>query len=147
MNDGAARLGSLSQPGPGVGDITVQVQGATGHHDAAVAHAHQLFAFIIIGERNGGFMLMGLVFGANLQFAEHQDPFGRQRQVGLIRKHQFAVDGQAVQGRRTDIQQHLLVTGNRHLVTGSWHLVVGPGGRIGPAQGLRVGGECCKNEK
>ena len=126
----------LGQLGPGVGAVAVQVQRAAREHDAPIAHAHQLLTLDVVGQRDGGLVLVGLGFGADLQLPVHHDPLGGQGQVGLVREAQLAVDRQAVQRRWTHVQHHVLATCDLHLVAGDRHLVVRPGGRIRPAHHL-----------
>src|SRR5690606_8369424 len=51
---GAARISRGGQLGPGVGPITVQIQGSARDHDAAVAHAgHHVLTLHVVGEGDG----------------------------------------------------------------------------------------------
>ena len=136
FNRVAACLGGLRELGPGVGAVAVQVEGAAGEHDAAVAHAHHLFIFDVVGERDGGLVRVGLGFGADRQLAVHHDPLGRQFQVGVVREAELAVDRHTIQWRRTDVEDHFLAAVDGDLVAGGGQLLVGPGGAIRPARRL-----------
>ena len=94
LDRGAACVGGAGQLGPGVRSVTVQVQGSAREHDAAVAHAHHLFVFDVVGEGDGRLVRERLGFGADLQLAVHHDPLGGQLKVRLVREAELAVDGQ-----------------------------------------------------
>ena len=91
----------------------------------------------VVGEGDGGLAGVGLGFGADRQLAVQHDPLGGQLQVGVVREGELAVDGQAAQRRRADVEDHFLVLGDRDLVACGRHLVVRPGGGIGPVRRRR----------
>src|SRR5690606_9132406 len=126
-------LGRSGELGPGVAAVAVQVQGATGDHDASVTHTHQLLTLDVVSERDGGVVGVGLGFGTDFQFAVHHDPLSVQRQVGFIGEAQLAVDGETVECRRVDVEDNGLARRDLDQITCCRDLVVRPGGRIGPA--------------
>src|SRR5690606_5728059 len=50
LDGAAAGLGRSGELGPGVAAVAVQVQGATGDHDASVTHTHQLLTLDVVSE-------------------------------------------------------------------------------------------------
>ena len=133
LNRSAACLGRAGELGPGVGPITVQVQGSARDHDPAVTHAsHDVFTLDGIGEGDGRVARVRAGFAANGQLPVQHDPLGGQLQVGVVCEGELAVDGQTEQRRRTDVEHDILVSSDGDLVACDWHLVVWPGGRIGP---------------
>ena len=136
---GAARRDGLCQPGPGVLPITVEVQGPAHDHDSAVTaiigtHAGEIFAFDVVGESDGRLARVRSGFGANLQFAVQHDPLGAQLEVLVVGEGEFAVDRQATQRRRADVEEDVLARGNGDLVACDRYLAVWPGGGIRPAR-------------
>ena len=111
----------------------MQVQGSARDHDPAVTHArHHVFTLDVIGEGDGRLVRVGARFAADGQLPVQHDPLGGQLQVGIVCEGELAVDGQTAQRRRTDVEDHFLVSANGGLVACDRHLVVWPGGRIGP---------------
>ena len=104
----------------------MQVQGSARDHDPAVVTRD------IVGEGDGRLARVGLGFGADFQFPVHEDRLGGQLDVGFVREAEFAVDSQAAQRRRTDVEEHILAFFNGDRVPCAGHLPVRPGGRIGP---------------
>src|SRR4029077_11186266 len=125
-----ACVGGPGQLAPGVRPVTVQVQGAAHEHDAAVTavgrstRAGDVFVFDVVGEGNGRLACMGPGFGADFQFPVHHDPLGGQFEVGIVGETEFAVDRQAGQRRRTDVEDDVLVPGNGDLVACLGHASV-----------------------
>ena len=132
----AAGLRRAGQLGPGVRPVAVQVQRSARDHDPAIPHAHQLLILDVVGEGDGRLVRVGLRLGADFQLPVQHDPLGGQFQVGLVREAEFAVDRHTVQRRRTDIQEHFLVSWNIDQLPGNRHLVMRPGGWIRPAPSL-----------
>src|SRR6185312_931311 len=96
-----------------------------------------VFALDVVGEGDGRLARVGFGFRANLQRPVHHDPLGGQLQILVIREAERAVQLEAMQRRRTDVEDnvHVLRNGD-HVVLGG-HLLVRPGGRIRPAAGRR----------
>src|SRR6185503_910220 len=111
------------------------VQGAAHEHDPAVNALTRdgrcgntdVFAFDVVGERDGRLARVGPGFGADFQFAVHHDPLGRQFQVGSVREAELAVDSHTAERRRTDVEDDVLARGNGDLVAGAGHASVWPG--------------------
>ena len=130
----AACVGRVGQLGPGVGPITVQVQGSAHEHDPAVnfvsrsTHSTYIFVFDVVREGNCRLARVGGLFSTNLQLPVQHDPLGGQFKIPIVCEAQFAVDRQTVQRRRTDIEDniHALVDGDNGAF--GWHLFVCPGG-------------------
>ena len=136
----AACFGRARQLGPGVGPIAVQVQRSARDHDPAVTHAsHDVFTLDVVGEGDGRVARVGAGFAANGQLAVQHDPLGGQLQVGIVGEGELAVDGQTAQRRRTDVEDHFLVSSNGDLVACDRHLAVWPGVRIRPVRRLAAG--------
>jgi hypothetical protein len=138
---GAACVGRVGQLRPGVQPpLTVQVQGSAHERDPAVAavirstHSTYVFVFDVVGEGNCRLACMGPGFGADFQFPVQQDPLGGQFKVSVVGEAEFAVDRQAAQHRRTDVEDDVLARCNGDLVTCAGHASVWPGGRIRPAR-------------
>jgi hypothetical protein len=137
---GAAGVRRAGQLGPGVGPITVQVQGPAHEHDPAVdavirsTDSTDVFVFDVVGEGNRRPACMGSGFGANRQFPVHHDPLGGQFEVSGVGEAEFAVDRQTAQRRRTDVEYHVLAFFNGDRVACDWYLAAWPGGRIGPVR-------------
>ena len=137
LDRSAACLGRAGELGPGVGPITVQVQRSARDHDPAVTHArHDVFIRDFIGEGDRRVARVGARFAADGQLPVQHDPLGGQLQVGIVREGELAVDRHTAQRRRTDVEDHFLVSANRDLVACDRHLVVWPGGGIGPLRRL-----------
>src|SRR6185312_10741892 len=97
---------------------TVQVQGSAHEHHPAVTavirstdSAH-IFVFDVVGESNGRLARVGGLFSPNLQLPVHHDPLGGQFKILTVCEAQFAFDRQAVQRRRTDVEDHVLASFN-----------------------------------
>ena len=76
----------------------------------------------------------GSGLAADLQLAPAQvDPLGFELDIAIVRKAELAVDGQAAQRRRIDVEDDFHVAADRDGVAFARHLPAGPGGRIGPA--------------
>ena len=98
----------------------MQVQGSAHQHDPAVTavirstDSTHIFVFDVVGEGNGRLARVGFGFRANLQLPVHHDPLGGQFEILVVREAQFAVDRQAVQRRRTDVEDdvHVLLNGD-----------------------------------
>src|SRR6202049_4640364 len=73
---------------------------------------------------------VGPGFGADFQFTVHHDPLGGQLEVGRVGEAELAVNRQAVQCRRADVEGDGLARGDGDLVARTRHLSVRPGGRI-----------------
>ena len=134
---GAAGLGGRRELGPAMRAVAVQVQGAAQHHDATVPHGIDVFIGEIVGQGDRRLVRIGLGLAADVELAAlHIDPLGRQREIAIVRKAELAVDRQAAQRRRTDVENDVLVPADRHRVAFARHLAVGPGRRIRPARPL-----------
>src|SRR5690606_18153269 len=55
-------------------------------------------------------------------------------EVGVVRERELAVDRQAAERRRADVEDDVLVLRDDDLVAGGGHLAVRPRGRIGPSR-------------
>src|SRR4029450_11281179 len=77
---------------------------------------------------------MGLGFGADFQLPVQHDPLGGQFEVGSVGEAEFAVDRKTAERRRTDVEEHALISPNGDLVTSGWYLPLRPGGGIRPAR-------------
>src|SRR6185436_21117356 len=110
-----ACVGGVGQLGPRVLAVPMQVQGAAHEHDPAVNALTRdsrcgntdVFAFDVVGERDGRLARVGPGFGADFQFPVHHDPLGGQFNIFVIGEAQFAVDRQTVQRLRTDIEDNV----------------------------------------
>src|SRR4029078_6811385 len=67
----------------------------------------------------------------------HHDPLGGQLQILVIREAEHAVELDAMQRRRTDVEDDVLILLNGDHVVFGGHPLVRPGGRIRPAAGRR----------
>ena len=140
VDSGAAGLGSLAQLGPGVAPVTVQVQGAARHHDAAVSHAVDVFIGHIVGQGDGRVARMRLAFRADLQFATHEDPLGGELEILVVTEAEHAVNVNAVQGRRIDVKNDIHALADGDDITRFWHRPTGPDGGVGPLPPFDRGG-------
>ncbi len=130
-----AGLGRRSELGPGVLAIAMQAQDAPQEHDPAVAHAVDVFTRDVVGQGDRGLVQIGMGLAADVQLAARQiDPVGLQLEIAGVREAELAVDGQAAQRRRTDVEDDVLVPADRHRVAFAWDLAIGPGRRIRPAR-------------
>src|SRR4029453_10115337 len=87
----------VGQLRPGIGLVTVQVQGSAHEHDAAVDLARvstdstDVFVFDVVGEGNCCLAGVGGLFSANLQLPVQHDPLGGEFNVGSICKAELTV--------------------------------------------------------
>ena len=138
LDRGGAGVRCAGQLRPGIGPVTVKIEGSAHEHDPAVTavistQPAKIFVFDVVGEGNGRLVRVGFGFRANLQLPVHHDPLGGQFEIFVVREAQFAVDRQTVQRRRSDIEDYVHVPPDGDKVVFGWHLFVRPSGWIRPA--------------
>ena len=148
LDRGGAGVRCAGQLRPGIGPVTVKIEGSAHEQDPAVhavrrsTHSTDVFVFDVVGEGDGRLARVRSLFSADLQFPVQHDPLGGQFNVLIVREAEFAVDGHAVQRRRSDVENYLLVFLDDDLVACDGHLAVGPGRRIRPVR--RLGCRRCR---
>jgi hypothetical protein len=86
----AACCGRICQLGPGVGPVTVQVQGSAHEHDPAVnfvsrsTHSTYIFVFDVVREGDCRLARVGGLFSTNLQLPVQHDPLGGQFKILIV---------------------------------------------------------------
>jgi hypothetical protein len=109
--------------------VLVQVQRATGNQYPAITHAgHRIFARIVVGERDRRVGGVRACFGADFELTMQHDPLGGQLEVAIIRKAELALDIDAIQSRRADVEHDVHACTDRDDVTRPWNGPAGPGG-------------------
>ena len=130
-----AGLGRLGQPGPAVGAVAVQAEGSAQQHDPTVAHGVDVLVLDVVGQGDDGLARVGMGLAADVELAAGQiDPVGPQLEVPVVGEAEPALDRQAAQGRRTDVEDEAPVARDGHRVAFARDLAVGPGLGIGPAR-------------
>ncbi len=130
----AAGFGGAGELGPGVLAVAVQAQRAAHEHDPAVAHGVDVLVGHLVGQGDRRVVPVGFGLAADLQLAAPQvDPLGVEPDVAIVREAELAVDRQAAQRGRIDVQDHVDVAGDDDGIAFAGHFPVGPGGGIGPA--------------
>ncbi len=118
----------------------VQAQGAAQHHDAAVAHGVDVLILDGVGQGDGRLAGVGLGLAADVQLAAGQvDPLGRQLQILVVGEAELAVDGQAAERRRTDVEDDVPVPADGHRLARARHLAARPGLGVRPQRRLDPG--------
>ena len=95
-------------------------------HDPAVAHGVDVFIGDVVGQRDRRLARIGLGLAADGQLAAcNIDPLGLELDIEIVRKAELAVDRQAAQRRRTDVEDHCPCPGrDRHRVAFARHLAL-----------------------
>ena len=112
LDRGGAGVRCAGQLRPGIGPVTVKIEGSAHEQDPAVhavrrsTHSTDVFAFDVVGEGDGGLAGVRGLFRADLQLAVQHDPLGGEFNVLIVCEAQLAVDRQTVQRRGVDVEHY-----------------------------------------